>query len=119
MAHLVRSVFSATLSGSTREQIREAVTRYPQLRRRQLERFSLVEQRLGRIVARHLQSDPRFTDGSLDPEDAARMIVAICAGAIRFAIHKSADHHGASLEETDRQFDQAVEVLRKVIQKLQ
>lgn len=116
---LVRSVFSATLSGNTRDQIREAVIRYPQLRRRQLERFSLVEQRLGRIVARHLESDPRFSDGSLDIEDAARMIVAICAGAIRFAIHKSADHHAASLEETEHHFDQTVELLRKVIQKLQ
>ena len=47
MTNLVRSVFSATLSGNTRDQIWEAMTRYPQLRRRQLERVSLVEQRLG------------------------------------------------------------------------
>ena len=68
VTNLVRSVFSATLSGNTRDQIREAVIRYPQLRRRQLERFSLVEQRLGRIVARHLESD----SGSATPRHRRR-----------------------------------------------
>ncbi|GAA3993868.1 TetR/AcrR family transcriptional regulator [Thermobifida alba] len=119
VAHLVRSVFSATLSGRTREQIWEAMTRYPQLRRRQLERVSLIEQRLGQVVARHLKTDERFADGSLDVDDAARMIVVVCAGAMRFAVHDPAAGKCASIEEIESRFDQTVELLRKVMRKLQ
>lgn len=120
VAHLVRSVFAATLSGSTVKQIREAMIRYPQLRRRQLERVSLIEQRLGKVVAEHLRFDDRFTDGSVDVDAAARMIVVVCAGALRFAVHSSADEDGPkSIEDIELQFDQTVGLLRKVIRKLQ
>ncbi|MEY9214682.1 TetR/AcrR family transcriptional regulator [Thermobifida halotolerans] len=120
VAHLVRSVFAATLSGSTVKRIREAMVRYPQLRRRQLERVSHIEEHLGRVVARHLRSDSRFTDGSVDIDDAARMIVVVCAGAMRFAVHSSANEDSPrSIEESELQFDQTVELLRKVIRKLQ
>lgn len=120
VARLVRSVFAATLTGSTIEQIREVVARYPQLRRRQLERVTTIEQRLGRVVAKYLRADDRFTDGSVDVDEAARMLVAICAGAMRFAVHSPArSGEPTSLEESERAFDHAVDLLRKVIRKIQ
>lgn len=119
VAHLVRSVFTSTFDGHAREQLREVLLRYPQLRRRQLERVSLIEQHLGRVLARKLKSDPRFADGSLDVDEAARMIVVVCSGALRFAVHAPSAGECTSIEEVEARFDQAVELLRKVIRKLQ
>ncbi|TDQ52978.1 TetR/AcrR family transcriptional regulator [Actinorugispora endophytica] len=121
VSHLVRSVFAVTPNGETFERIREAMTRHPQLRRRQLQRVTAIEQRLSRTVAGHLRTDHRFSDGDVDVDDAARVIVMVCSSAMRLAIQNATrnDAEAGSAETAEHAFDQAVELLRKVIRKLQ
>lgn len=121
VSRLVRSVFAVTLDGSTVNQIREALVRYPQLRRRQLERIGAMEQRIAQVVAKHVEEDDRFADGSLAVDDAARMIVIVCSSAMRFALQNSTRNSaGPGVPgDSEREFDEAVELLRKVIRKLQ